>query len=189
MAARRACGCTMRHWCEATPTNIRDSVGIDRRTGAAARVESIKFDLEVLPAGTAFDLRLELEDPSGLDEPLLAAVLAEWQAGRAALGGPRARGLGAFALDNLGCSRRDLSAADALISFLRSDDPLAGLAEEEQWLAQGITAARQAVRPGPAEPHTAQSWIEVEMTLGRRRGRCWPATSRVPAAPVSTMRP
>lgn len=150
---------------EATPTNIRDSVGIDRRTGAAARVESIKFDLEVLPAGAAFDLRLELEDPSGLDEPLLAAVLAEWQAGRAALGGRVARGLGAFALDNPRCSRRDLSAAAALISFLRSDDPLAGLAEEEQWFVQGITAARQAVRAGPPEPHTAQSWVEVEMTL------------------------
>ena len=40
---------------------IRDGVGIDRTTGAAARREHIKFDLEVLPAETTFKLRIELD--------------------------------------------------------------------------------------------------------------------------------
>ncbi|NLG83294.1 MAG: hypothetical protein GX493_01515, partial [Firmicutes bacterium] len=68
-------------------TTIRDGVGSDRTTGTAARACGVKFDLEVIPAGSRFELRLELCDTEPEDEKLLAAGLAEWQAGRLWLGG------------------------------------------------------------------------------------------------------
>jgi CRISPR/Cas system CSM-associated protein Csm3 (group 7 of RAMP superfamily) len=48
---------------EAGPIEIRDGVGIDRRTGAAA--EGIKYDREVLPRGTHFEFCAEIEVWSG----------------------------------------------------------------------------------------------------------------------------
>ncbi|MGH2544510.1 MAG: RAMP superfamily CRISPR-associated protein, partial [Ardenticatenaceae bacterium] len=46
-------------------TAIRDGVGIERGTGAAASSSAVKFDLEALPAGATFDLRMELRAPGG----------------------------------------------------------------------------------------------------------------------------
>ena len=147
------------------PTAIRDGVGIDRRTGAAARLEAVKFDLEVLPAGATFNLRLELEDASEEDEQLLAAALAEWQAGRGAMGGRVARGLGAFRLEGLKCQRRNLNDADTLMTFLRSDDPMAGLSMGDDWLTVRLSEARKAIQPKLCSPWVAQSWVEVQLTL------------------------
>jgi CRISPR-associated RAMP protein (TIGR02581 family) len=147
------------------PTTVRDGVGIDRRIGAAARLEAVKFDLETLPAGAAFDLRLELEDASAEDEQLLAAALAEWQAGRGSLGGRVARGLGAFKLTDLHCQRQDLNDADVLIDFLENDKPTARLSDDTNWLSEQLAAARRKVRPAGSNPHVARSWVEVEFTL------------------------
>jgi len=151
-------------------TWIRDGVGIDRRTGAAARLESVKFDLEVLPAGATFELRLELEDASEEDNQLLAAALAEWRASRASLGGRVARGLGAFELTDLKCERRNLNDANALMAFLR-DEPGAGLSEKGNWFGDQLSKALQRVQSIGDNPHLAQNthvawgWIEVELAL------------------------
>ncbi len=107
---------------------IRDGVGIDRRTGAAARRTAAKYDLEVLPAGARFALRLELREPAegstlDMDEQLLAAALGEWLAGRLALGGDVGRGLGAFTLTGLHYYEHDLKTVDGLMTFLRADNP------------------------------------------------------------------
>lgn len=63
-------------------TLIRDGVGVERASGVAARAGAVKFDLEVLPPGVKFQLRMELRDANAEDEQLLAAGLAEWKAGR-----------------------------------------------------------------------------------------------------------
>jgi len=118
-------------WKEGAAPVIRDGVGIDRATGAAARQAQAKFDLEVLPAGTCFDLRIELREPPGApdesaaDERLLATALAEWQAGRLWLGGDSGRGLGAFDLCDLHYRERDLddSAGAGLMAHLRAAKP------------------------------------------------------------------
>jgi CRISPR/Cas system CSM-associated protein Csm3 (group 7 of RAMP superfamily) len=148
-----------------SPTTIRDGVGIDRRTGAAARLESVKFDLEVLPAGATFDLHLELEEAEDQDEQLLAAVLAEWQAGRGSLGGRAARGLGAFRLTGVKCQQKKLNNATTLMAFLRSDEPIANLAEVRGWLPSKLTKARGVIVAEGDNPWIAQSWLEVELTL------------------------
>ena len=43
--------------------------------------------MEIIPAGVAFKLRIELRDVSDSDEQLLAAGLSEWEEGRLRLGG------------------------------------------------------------------------------------------------------
>lgn len=73
-------------------TEIRDGVGIDRDTERA--VEHIKYDFEVVPAGTTFKFSLTLENPSEQDKGLIAIGLREMEEGMIRLGGIRSRGLG-----------------------------------------------------------------------------------------------
>jgi hypothetical protein len=56
---------------KAKTPRIRDSVGIDRISRTSASAGSVKFDVEVLPPGTTFELQLELEDTNEQDEVLL----------------------------------------------------------------------------------------------------------------------
>ena len=64
-----------------------DGTGIDRDTGASARAARAKYDLEVIPRGSIFKFRIELqEDIFEESEYLLAAVLSEWGNGRCYLG-------------------------------------------------------------------------------------------------------
>lgn len=157
----------------ASATRIRDGVGIDRVTGAAARHAGARFDLEVLPPGTVFSLRLELEDAEATDSALLAAALAEWQAGRAALGGRIARGLGAFTLQKIEARKLALDGIDSLIACLASDDPWEVAAPLEEWLAQGLRAVRVTAGQGgppPQAPRNAprdalRNWICIEGAL------------------------
>lgn len=103
-------------------TMVRDGVGIDRVTGAAARAGAVKFDLEVLPAGTIFVTRLELRNADNDDEQLLAAGLAEWCAGRMWLGGRVARGLGAFKAQVKMVERTFMNGAQ-IFDWLDTDEP------------------------------------------------------------------
>lgn len=146
-------------------TAIRDGVGIDRRTGAAARLEAVKFDLEVLPAGAVFDMRLELEDAAAQDEALLVAALAEWQAGRGSVGGRVARGLGAFDFVDVKCYLRNLDDETALMAYLRSDEPVARLDEIPGWMSSRLEEARRSIKAEAISPYAARGWVEVEFTL------------------------
>lgn len=129
---------------------IRDGVGIDRVTGAAARAAGAKFDLEVLPAGAKFDLRLELRDATP-DEALLAAGLAEWQAGRMWLGGRVARGLGAFELHKLEYKTLPLDRPEQLLAFLKDDEPWLRAATQPNWLTEHVGKIRLVPAQGKPE--------------------------------------
>lgn len=149
----------------APPVQIRDGVGIDRVTGAAARRERIKFDLEVVPASAVFDVRIELEpDTPHLD--LLAASLAEWQTGRGALGGRVGRGMGAFDVTDVTLVQRDLNDAQTLMAYLKSDEPWQG-GGDTGWLDTTLQAAR-AKRVAYRANETfdpARRWVVAEFTL------------------------
>ncbi len=140
---------------------VRDGVGIDRETGAAARAGRLKFDTEIIPAGAVFDVRLELEEADDDDERLLAAVLAEWEAGRAWLGGDSSRGLGRATLDGLKCVRNDLATADDLLLFLREDDPDRRGHEDIEWMTRRKKEARAASQAA----HPVWPFIEAEFVL------------------------
>lgn len=141
---------------------VRDGVGIDRASGAAARAGAVKFDFETLPAGTVFDLRIELRNTTPEDEQLLAAALAEWQAGRLWLGGNVARGLGAFVLKHVAFKALDLNDAANLIIFLKGDAPWERAVEKPTWLADSL--ARIAKTPSDNE-HAARCWLDFQGTL------------------------
>ncbi len=152
--------------CANAETTIRDGVGIDRSSGAAARTAASKFDLEVIPAGTAFTFRIELEKANADDEALLASAFAEWCEGRAWLGGNKSRGLGAFVLQDLCCSEYNLDASESLMSFLKSDSPWERAQVRATWFDEALTAAQGQVRPNHVTvAGIAQNFVSVTLTL------------------------
>jgi len=153
-------------------TRIRDGVGIDRTTGAAARRGAAKFDLEVVPAGTRFPLRLELtdDDETTLLEQLLAIVLSEWVRGRGVLGGRSARGAGAFDLRNVRLVSRDMSSDVGLLGFLSSDQPWKGsddgMPADTRWIIRQMREVRRSSSTASELPsHAARSFFAVGFRL------------------------
>jgi CRISPR-associated RAMP protein (TIGR02581 family) len=71
---------------------LRDGVGIDRETRTAAN--GVKYDLEVVPAGTQFTGRVRFKNPVDYEVGLLAQVLWMLDEGLLLVGGKSARGLG-----------------------------------------------------------------------------------------------
>ncbi|WP_052887898.1 CRISPR-associated RAMP protein Csx7 [Thermogemmatispora carboxidivorans] len=78
---------------------LRDGVAIERDSERAK--EGLKYDYEVVPASTAFDLEITLENASREDLWLLSLGLSEFVNGFGSIGGKRSRGLGACRLRDL----------------------------------------------------------------------------------------
>ena len=150
-------------------TALRDLVGIDRVSRTAARDAAAKFDLEVLPSGTTFLFRLELDDGTSDDEAaLLAAVLSEWREGRAVLGGRSARGLGAFTLVEVRLAERDLTQPAGLLGYLGTDRPWEGndLLLETAWVEGHLSSLRDRLRAAPADiAAVARSYVMLGFDL------------------------
>lgn len=113
---------------EAAGAEIRDGIGIDRRTGAAAA--HIKYEREVLPAGSQFDLELTVDVPDGdadladVADSLVAALTAALQAGEVTLGAATSRGLGQLkpAADPE-VSRHELNSRQGMLALLDGERP------------------------------------------------------------------
>jgi CRISPR/Cas system CSM-associated protein Csm3 (group 7 of RAMP superfamily) len=122
--------------------------------------------MEVLPKGTEFDLRLELEDANENDERLLAVALAEWHAGRAWIGGRAARGLGAFDLTGVKFVEWELSSAEGLMGFLKADAPWTGATQQAGWLDARLNEARKMVQGRTAHYEgVARSFVTLRFDL------------------------
>ncbi len=166
------------------PTSIRDGVGIDRPSGAAARQGSVKFDLEVFPTGATFDVRMTLRshpdrDVQKRNEHLLAVALSEWQGGRGALGGRVARGLGGFKVIEVTWHERKMETAQDLMAFLSREDKgfLAGAAVSAHTQEQRLEAVREDIRmkiipaiggnrrKDLAAYAVARAWAQADITL------------------------
>ncbi|MCS6803541.1 MAG: CRISPR-associated RAMP protein Csx7 [Acidobacteriota bacterium] len=76
---------------------LRDGVGIDRDTETAR--QGVKYDFEVVPASTRFNLEIVAENANDELLGLLAIGLRELEQGRVALGGKTTRGLGGVRLE------------------------------------------------------------------------------------------
>ena len=112
---------------------IRDGVGIDRSTGAAAAL--VLYQHEVVPPGTTFTLRITAEqtaeDTERVAEALDLLVPALTQ-GRVEIGAARTRGLGAVRATGIERTRVDLRDRSQVLAWLcgqavpvREPDPAA----------------------------------------------------------------
>lgn len=72
--------------------DIREGVGIDRDKGTASR--GMKYDFEVVPAGTQFKLKIITDNLSEVEVKWLMIAINSLIQGRILLGGKTARGLG-----------------------------------------------------------------------------------------------
>ncbi|NJO81992.1 MAG: hypothetical protein HC828_03830 [Blastochloris sp.] len=103
---------------------VRDGVAIDDTTRTAA--DQKKFDIELLPAGTTFDIRLELALPEDTDQQqqlktALALALHGLAKGEIALGARTSRGLGRCEVGKWTVTTYDLTEPSGLVAWLASD--------------------------------------------------------------------
>ena len=98
---------------------VRDGVVIDRDSQTA--VDGLKYDYEVVPAGTSFRITIEVDNPTEADEALLGAALFEWAAG-SAIGGFTSRGLGRFRLQDIQLQGVDMTNAQERFRYLTRPD-------------------------------------------------------------------
>jgi CRISPR/Cas system CSM-associated protein Csm3 (group 7 of RAMP superfamily) len=141
-------------------THIRDGVGIDRTTGAAARAASAKFDFETIPAGTQFDIVLELEASDEVDRYLLNLALYEWREGRLRFGGNKSRGTGVLMLKEVQITEFVLNNSSGLMTFLRRN------IEDAPKTSHTVTAPDRAYH-GRYSPVSGgvQSWLTIDFDL------------------------
>ena len=120
---------TLKEW--ANVVQVRDGVVIDRDSQTA--VDGLKYDYEVVPPGSRFKLRIDLDNPCDRDLALLGAALFEWRSG-SSIGGFTSRGLGRFHLEEeiklLGV---DLSDPEQRVRFLTSTTPDDRLSDLDRW--------------------------------------------------------
>lgn len=145
---------------KAPRTHIRDSVGIERTTGTAARAASAKFDFETIPAGTEFNIVLELEDADDIDRYLLNLALYEWQEGRLRFGGNKTRGTGVLSLEKVENIEFSLSKPSGLMTFLRRNI-------ENTPRKSYAVATPERIYHGDHQsvPGSVQSWLTIEFDL------------------------
>jgi CRISPR/Cas system CSM-associated protein Csm3 (group 7 of RAMP superfamily) len=101
---------------------LRDGVALDAATRTAE--DRKKFDVELLAAGSTFDLRLELWEPASTSKPrqLLACALQGLQEGEIRFGGRKRRGYGACKVENWQVYRYDMAVKGDLLRWLEKDE-------------------------------------------------------------------
>jgi len=143
-----------------TKTHIRDGVGIDRTTGAAARAASAKFDIETIPAETPVKIVLELEDADEIDKYLLNLLFYEWQEGRLRFGGNKSRGTGVLALTDVQHTSFELNTGAGLMAFLRRN------ISDTLKTSYTVKVSNRAYHDSYSfVPGSVQSWLTIEFDL------------------------
>ena len=122
----------------AVAPEIRDGVGIDRYTGTAA--DGIKFDREILPAGTCMPLRLVCDEPLGETHcaQMLASLLLALQEGEVRFGAGKSRGLGKVELTGLKAGEHLLNSRKGILKAIAREPSRTGGLEVlcEDWAGQ-----------------------------------------------------
>ena len=122
----------------ASVVQVRDGVVIDRDSQTA--VNHLKYDYEVVPPDSRFELCIDLENPTDRDMALLGAALFEWHAG-SSIGGFTSRGLGRFHLECIKLAGVDLSDSAQRVQFLTATtakDRLSDLGDWETYFTERI---------------------------------------------------
>ena len=114
----------------ASVVQVRDGVVIDRDSQTA--VNHLKYDYEVVPPDSRFELCIDLENPTDRDMALLGAALFEWHAG-SSIGGFTSRGLGRFHLECIKLAGVDLSDSAQRVKFLTATTAKDRLSDLGDW--------------------------------------------------------
>ena len=126
----------LKEW--AAVVQVRDGVVIDRDSQTA--VNRLKYDYEVIPPGSQFELCIDLENPTDRDMALLGAAIFEWHAG-SSIGGFTSRGLGRLHLDDIKLAGVDLQDPEQCVKFLtatKAEDRLSDLDNWETYFTEYI---------------------------------------------------
>ena len=124
----------LKEW--ASVVQVRDGVVIDRDSQTA--VNGLKYDYEVIPPGSQFELCIDLENPTDRDRALLGAAVFEWHAG-SNIGGFTSRGLGRFHLEKIKLAGVDLQDPEQRVKFLtKTKDRLSDLGNWETYFTEYI---------------------------------------------------
>lgn len=95
---------------------IRHGVGIHRDTGTAA--PGIKYDREVVDAGSIFEFEAIAENLDAAGQAVLALALGQLMGGEISLGGSTGRGLGSCELRKATVYWVDMRQRDQLVAYL-----------------------------------------------------------------------
>lgn len=131
----------------ANVVQVRDGVVLDRDSHTA--VDGLKYDYEVVPAGSKFDVTIDLDNPSGMDLALLGAALLEWHAG-SSVGGLTSRGLGRFHLENTKVAGVDFNEPAQRVKYLTALAPADRLSDFGPWDAYFTARIDAHLEPQPA---------------------------------------
>ncbi|MGB3217647.1 MAG: RAMP superfamily CRISPR-associated protein, partial [Anaerolineae bacterium] len=155
-----------------TGFELRDGVAIDTATRTAE--DKKKFDIELLAAGTAFDIRLEfLETKDNRDLlPGLATTLDGLTRGQIGLGQRKRRGYGRCRITEWRVRRYNLTKPEGLLTWLDDD----GKAEKR---GDDIFALLD-VSQGPSDK---RNWFRIEATFGLPNSLLIRSSSGEPGSP------
>ena len=118
----------LKEW--ASIVQVRDGVVIDRDSQTA--VNGLKYDYEVVPPGSRFEICIDLENPTDQDMVLLGAALFEWHAG-SSIGGFTSRGLGRFRLEDIQLAGVDMADSEQRVKFLTGKKAKDRLSDQGSW--------------------------------------------------------
>ncbi len=124
----------------ANVVQVRDGVVLDRDSHTA--VDGLKYDYEVIPAGSRFHIVIDLDNPSDTDLALLGAALFEWHAG-SSVGGFTSRGLGRFHLQDIQVAGVDFGNPEQCVRYLttlESEKRLSPLGPWDEYFTSRIQA-------------------------------------------------
>lgn len=154
---------------ESPLTEVRDGVMIETATGTAA--DHKKFDFEVLPPGTSFDVRFDVLVPHDADErdilSLLCASLDGLREGEIHLGLRRSRGLGELSAARWKAKRFDLAGAGGWSEWIASDHehPTNGADAVAGQPAQAIERAWAGASVAPRHDNRKRLIVEIDAKL------------------------
>lgn len=118
---------------------IRDGVCIDRDSETARH--GAKYDFEIVPPGTSFEITIDMENPRDKDLALVGAVLSEWETGFM-LGGFTSRGLGKVECTNVKVKQIDYGNMEQLKNYLLKRD----MAPADNIFAKALNTHLQAMQ-------------------------------------------
>lgn len=95
---------------------IREGVGIDRHTGAAA--DQIKYSRAILPKGVTFPLNIMLDCQTDQSPDEIWQLLLALEKGDIRIGAAKTRGLGKISLQVTTIEKHDLNSAEGLFNSL-----------------------------------------------------------------------